>query len=414
MKKLDLLIVGAGQRGQAYAQYALENPDRAAIRAVAEPREFHRQQMARRYGILPDKLFGDWKEPASQKKMADVVVIATQDKMHTEPALAFANMGYDVLLEKPMAPTEDECRRIVDSAQRNDIMFAVAHVLRYTNYTRKLKEIVDSGRIGEVISIQHLEPVGYWHQAHSYVRGSWRNEAESTFMLMAKSCHDLDWIRYFAGASCTKISSFGNLKHFKVENKPAGAAKRCLDCAVESACPYSAQKIYLGMYHAGQHNWPVSYITTDISEEGILAALRDGPYGRCVYDCDNDVVDHQVVNMEFANGVTASFTMTAFTKMTHRQTMFFGTYGQLKGDGERIEIYDFLTDQTEIIEVNSKAADLTGGHGGGDMGLMHSFVDAVSSRDKSKILSGPAETLETHLMVFAAEKSRREGTVVTL
>ena len=414
MKKLDLLIVGAGQRGQAYAQYALEHPERAVVRAVAEPREFQRQQMARQYGISSDHLFGDWKEPASKKRMADAVVIATQDKMHTDPAVAFADMGYDVLLEKPMAPTEAECRKIVESAERNGIMFAVAHVLRYTKYTRKLKEIVDSGRIGEVISIQHLEPVGYWHQAHSYVRGSWRNEAESTFMLMAKSCHDLDWIRYFAGASCAKVSSFGNLKHFKPENKPAGAAKRCLDCAVESACPYSAPKIYLGMYHAGQHNWPVSYITTDISEEGILAALRDGPYGRCVYDCDNDVVDHQVVNMEFANGVTASFTMTAFTKMTHRQTMIFGTHGQIKGDGERIEIYDFRTDQTEVIEVNSQAADLTGGHGGGDMGLMQSFVDAVSSRDKSKILSGPTETLETHLMVFAAEKSRREGTVVCL
>jgi len=414
MKKLNLLVVGAGQRGRAYAKYALDNPERVKVVAVAEPRDFYRNNMASQHQIDSCQVFVDWKDAAAKGKIADAVVIATQDKMHTAPAVTFSNLGYDILLEKPMATTPEECRAIVESIHRNKNLFAVAHVLRYTPYTKKMRQIVDSGRIGDIVNIQCLEPVGYWHQAHSYVRGNWRNEKESTFMLMAKSCHDLDWIRYFAGAKCKMVSSFGNLKHFRKECKPAGAGMRCVECAVESNCPYSAKKIYLGMFKNGHTQWPVSYITTDISENGISEALRNGPYGRCVYECDNDVVDHQVVNMEFANGVTASFTMTAFTPFLHRQTKLFGTRGQITGNGESIEIYDFLTDKTEKIQVLTSDGGITGGHGGGDNGLMDSFVDAYHSKDDKKILSGPAETLETHLMVFAAEQSRKEARIVCL
>ncbi len=404
--------MGAGQRGRAYAKYALDNPEQAKVVAVAEPRDFYRDEIVSQHQVGSSQVFVDWKDALSCGKIADAVIIATQDKMHTEPALAFSNLGYDILLEKPMAPTIDECKEIVGLVNVNKNIFAVAHVLRYTPYTKALREIVDSGKIGDIVSIQCLEPVGYWHQAHSYVRGNWRNQADSTFMLMAKSCHDLDWIRYFAGSKCTKVSSFGNLKHFKKECKPAGGGLRCCDCAVESNCPYSAKKIYLGMFKEGHTSWPVSYITTDISEQGISKAIENGPYGRCVYECDNDVVDHQVVNMEFENGITASFTMTAFTPFSHRKTTLFGTRGQLTGDGNSIEIYDFLTDKVEKIEVSATGSGIFGGHGGGDNGLMDSFIQAVAARDASKILSGPCETLESHLMVFAAEKSRIDGQVV--
>jgi predicted dehydrogenase len=233
-------------------------------------------------------------------------------------------------------------------------------------------------------------------------------------MLMGKSCHDLDWIRYFAGSKCSKVSSFGNLKHFKKSSKPEGAADRCLECKVESNCPYSAKKIYLGMFKNGHTQWPVSYITTDISEKGIIEALKTGSYGKCVYECDNDVVDHQVVNMEFENGVTASFTMTAFTPFSHRKTTLFGTRGQITGDGHTISIYDFLTDKEEKIVLDEIGSGIVGGHGGGDNGLMESFVKAIANKNGGDILSGPQETLESHLMVFAAERSRREGSVVYL
>jgi predicted dehydrogenase len=235
-------------------------------------------------------------------------------------------------------------------------------------------------------------------------------------MLMAKSCHDLDWIRYIMGTRCKSVSSFGALKHFRKEEKPpeAGATTRCLDCAYEPKCPYSAKKIYLGRLEKGQKSWPVKVLTFDVSVAGVTEALRTGPYGRCVYECDNDVVDHQVVNMLFEGNKSASFTMTAFNQAGHRRTCIFGTRGEIYGDGVKIHLTDFLTDQTRVIDTEAAEASLLGGHGGGDYGLMSAFVKAVSANDPSGLLSGPDETLESHLMVFAAERARREHRVIDL
>ncbi|HAU36745.1 MAG TPA: oxidoreductase, partial [Phycisphaerales bacterium] len=303
---------------------------------------------------------------------------------------------------------------IAAAVKESGILFAVCHVLRYTDYTRRLKAILDEGRIGRIVSIQHLEPVGYWHQAHSFVRGNWRNESESSFMLLAKSCHDLDWLRHVMGLPMRRVSSFGSLMHFRRDCRPAGAADRCLDCGVEAQCPYSAKRIYLERFHAGHTGWPLDVITSDLTEAGVLAALRDGPYGRCVYDCDNDVVDHQVVNIEFDDGPTATFTMTAFTEMSDRKTRIFGTRGRIEGDGRTLRVLDFLTDHEETIDTRAPAGSILGGHGGGDYRLMQGFVAAVGEQDPAKILSGPAETLESHLAVFAAERARREGRVVEI
>ncbi len=414
MKPIKLIIVGAGGRGSGYATYAANYPKQAQVVGVAEPRDFYRERMVATHQIPAENVFTTWTDMARKKRFADAVLIATQDTMHVGPAIAFANKGYHILLEKPMATNPVDCRRITKTAIANNIILAVCHVMRYTSYTRKLKSILDSGAVGDIISIQHLEPVGYWHQAHSYVRGNWRNEALSSPMLLAKSCHDLDWIRYIMNSRCVKISSFGNLKHFRKENKPAGAGSRCLDCAVEPDCPYSAKKIYLNRIKAGPTGWPVNVLTWDLTLEGVTTALRNGPYGRCVYECDNDVVDHQVVNMEFTSGQTAVFTMTAFTKSGHRRTRIFGTRGEISGNGEKIELFDFLTDTTKTIETKHIDAGILGGHGGGDFGLMHQFVKAVANNDPSQLISGPEETLETHLMVFAAEKSRKSGRIVRM
>ena len=415
MPPVTLIVVGAGSRGTSYANYALHHPDAVRIVGVAEPREFYQDRLAEQHGIPPELCFADWRELAAKPKLADGVIIATQDAMHVDPAVALANLGYHVLLEKPIAPTEADCRRIVDAAKRNGTIFAVCHVMRYTQYTRQLKAILDSGRIGEIVSIQHLEPVGYWHQAHSFVRGNWRNEAASSPMLLAKSCHDLDWIRYIMGKPCAQVSSFGSLKHFRAEERPEGAADRCLDCSVEPACPYSAARFYLGLVARGTTGWPVDVLTPDTTVAGVTEALRSGPYGRCVYACDNDVVDHQVVNMRFVDGSTASFTMTAFTRQRDRETRIFGTRGEIYGNGELIEIFDFLTNTTETvsIEVDSDGS-IQSGHGGGDFGIMRDFVTALANDDPRSILSGPDESLETHLMVFAAEAARREGRVVDI
>ena len=417
MKKVTLLCVGAGGRGTTYCSFALEQPARLQVVGVAEPREFYRQRVVQAHQIAPDLVFRDWREAAARPRMADAVVIATQDAMHAEPAIAFANLGYQILLEKPMAPTADECRRIVAAVKRNRVLFGVCHVLRYTAYSRQLKALVAGGAIGDVVNIQHLEPVGYWHQAHSFVRGNWRNTAESTFMLLAKSCHDLDWLRYIMAVPCQAVASFGGLNHFRKAAKPAaaGQALRCLDCAYEAQCPYSAKKIYLGRFAQDIKTWPVDVLTPDVTAENLETALRQGPYGRCVYECDNDVVDHQVVNLQFAGNRSASFTMTAFNNADHRQTRVFGTRGSLEGNGVTIRHTDFLTDTTQTIDTNTNSdGSVLGGHGGGDFGLMDSFVRAVAEHDATQILSGPDESLESHLMVFAAEQARLENRVVEL
>lgn len=406
----SLLVIGAGQRGSGYAGWALEHPDRARVVGVAEPRSVHRTRLAEAHGIAAHNAVASWTEFAARPRFADAVLICTQDRMHAEPAEAFARLGYHILLEKPMAPDEQSCRRIVSAAEQANVMLAVGHVMRYTPYTTAVKRVVDSGRLGDILSVQHLEPVGFWHQAHSYVRGNWRRADLSAPMLMAKSCHDLDWLQYIMGEAPSRLSSFGTLTHFTAANRPSGAADRCVDCAVSAGCAYSAESFYRGMLDRGQHHWPLSVLVTSFTPEAVDDALRNGPYGRCVYACDNDVVDHQVVSMEFPSGATAVFTMTAFAEAAQRSTRLFGSKGEMSGDGKTIRVYDFLTRTEEVIEIAAGPS----GHGGGDAGLMDAFVTALATEDRTAVFSGPRESLASHLAVFAAERARLNGTVETL
>lgn len=409
---VSLIVVGAGERGTRYANWALRHRDRATVIAVAEPREARRARLAAAHHIPPERIFADWRQLARLGKSADAVLICTPDRVHAEPAEAFAALGYHILLEKPMAPNEEACRRIVAAAEKAGVMLAVGHVMRYTPYTRAVKTVVDSGQLGDVMSVQHLEPVGFWHHAHSYVRGNWRRSDLASSMLMAKSCHDLDWLTYILGRSPLLVSSFGALTHFTAANRPEGAGDRCVDCPVEHSCPYSAVRLYGGMLERGEHRWPLSVLVDDFTAGAVDDALRRGPYGKCVYACDNDVVDHQVVALEFAGGATATFTMTAFTEPAGRRTRIFGTRGELDGDGKEIRVYDFLTrSRRRITPAAVGGASAADGHGGGDDGLMAAFVSAVATGNPGLILSGPRESLASHRAVFAAERARLSGTV---
>lgn len=409
MTPVSLAIVGAGDRGTQYARWAAAHPEQAQVVAVADPSTERAAALARETGA---QVYADWRD-LTGKRIADAVVIATQDREHLAPARAFAKLGYHILLEKPMAITAEECGEIITAVERADCIFAVCHVLRYAPYTDALKSLIDSGAIGQIVSVQHLEPVGYWHQAHSYVRGNWRRADEASFMLLAKSCHDIDWLQYIVGRPIRRVASFGGLTHLRAENKPDGAADRCLDCQVERTCPYSAPRLYLGQLRDGRHEWPLSVVTHTYTEEAVTSALRHGPYGRCVYACDNDVVDHQVVAMEFDGGVTGTFTMTAFTEAGHRRTQIFGSQGELSCDGTTIRHHDFRTQRTRTIPIDATGdATAAGGHGGGDTRLMAAFVQAVATGDRTTIRSGPAESLATHLAVFAAEQARLTGKVV--
>ena len=314
MAPVSLIVVGAGQRGTGYARWARRHPERSTVVAVAEPSPARRARLAAEHGITPQNAVTDWTELAGRGRLANAVLICTQDRMHAEPAEAFAALGYHILLEKPMAPDEAGCRRIVAAVEKAGVMLAVGHVMRYTPYTRAVKQIADSGQLGDIMSVQHLEPVGFWHQAHSYVRGNWRRSDLATSMLMAKSCHDLDWLQYILGRAPLRVSSFGSLTHFTAANRPPGAADRCVACSVEPDCPYSAPRLYRGLLDRGARGWPLSVVIGDFSAGALDEALTNGPYGRCVYACDNDAVDHQVVALEFPGATTATFTMTAFTQ----------------------------------------------------------------------------------------------------
>jgi predicted dehydrogenase len=405
-KCVTMIVVGAGARGNVYARFAKENPERLKIVGVAEPNDISRNYFQQLYNLPKEHVWSDWKELLSIEKYADCVAICTQDHGHVEPAVALANLKYHILLEKPMAVTEDDCKRVVEAVKKNNVFFAVCHVLRYTPMTKKVKQMIRDNELGDILNIQHLEPVGYYHYAHSYVRGNWCNVKKSSFMLMTKSCHDMDWISYVIGEKCTKIDSFGALKHFRKENKPKTATSRCLNCPVEKECVYSAKKIYLELGFSTERIMPWGK-TVDI--ESITDALNNTDYGRCVYDSDNDVVDNQVVIMEFESKATATFTMVATTKdICIRKTRIFGTKGQLEIDGGTINHFDFLSGKTTIHVPEGKQPKNSKmvGHEGADWFLMDGFVTAIEKNDASFILSGPDDTLNSHLMVFEAEKMR--------
>ena len=405
-----LLVVGAGDRGATYASFVRDHPELGRVVAVADVDPVARGRVAKQHRLPHDRQFGDWREALTAGMLADAALITTQDRLHAAPAIAFAEAGYHILLEKPMAPTAGECRAIVSAVERAGVLLAVAHVLRYTPYTQRIVSAIRDGAIGDVVGVQRLEPVGWWHFAHSYVRGNWRSEAGSSSILLAKCCHDLDWIRYVVGVPVHAVSSFAHRFEFRPEKRPPAAADRCVDCSIEGDCAYSAKRLYLGRLSAGDLGWPLSVVSSDPSPETVVDALRHGPYGRCVYACDNDVPDHQVVNLELDGGRCSSFTMSAFTPFTGRRSVVFGTRGWLVGDGEHLEHFDFLTGEQRRLEVESSR----GRHGGGDDALMRAFLMAVATRDSAALLSGPRETLETHLAVFAAELARHEHRVVTL
>ena len=409
MKPITAVVLGAGSRGSTYSGYAKAFPEALQIIAVAEPREDRRRILAEELGIPEENRFASWQELLEKPRMADCAFVCTMDDDHTAPALRAMELGYHLLLEKPMSNTEDECRLIADTARKTGRTLAVCHVLRYTPFYMTLKKLIDRGEIGRVEAINQIENVGYRHQAHSFVRGNWRTVRETSPMLLQKSCHDMDIILWLMGRDCKRVQSFGSLRHFTADNAPQGAPARCLDgCPHADRCPYYAPRLYMDMTRTG---WPVDVITTDLSEEGRRKALEVGPYGRCVYHCDNDVVDRQVVNLEFEDGAVATFTMTAFSADFSRQLKIFGTRGQIfadMGTGE-IVLHPFGGEKQVVpLEEGSQGS----GHGGGDYGILDDFLNILRTGGESR--TSAQVSLQSHLICFAAERSRKEHIVVEL
>jgi predicted dehydrogenase len=442
---LRIAIIGAGDRGRGtYGRWCLEHPDQAKVVAIADTNPERRAALAADHALADGQAFGDWRELLAHDGSTDVVVIATPDRDHAEPAIAALAAGHDVILEKPIAPTPDGVRAVAEAAARSGGSVTVAHVLRYTPFFGAVKRALDEGMIGELVSIEHAERIGYWHFAHSFVRGNWRREANASPMILAKACHDLDLLRWLAGDRCTAVSSFGGLHHFRPEQAPRGALDRCTDgtvrCPAAPDCPFDAVRLYVERT-SEVTGWPVSVITSDPTPVGRLRALATGPYGRCVYRSDNDVADHQVVALEFANGVHATLTVNGLTADNTRQVHLHGTRGELRGrlDTGEIEVRRFLPgtpttdagpwdrdeqgrqavrdDERMVLSATPAPAD---GHGGGDAGMMADVVARLRARrDGATVADDVARTslavsIESHLMAFAAERSRHERRVVEL
>ena len=435
---ITLAILGAGNRGRhTYARYALDHPDEARIVAVADPDAGRREALAAEHGATAH---ASWRALLAGPA-PDLVVVATPDREHVAPTLAALERSLDVLLEKPIAPTEPEVRAVLAAAERSTGSVTIAHVLRYTPFFGTLKRLLDEGRIGQLVTVHHAENIGWWHFAHSFVRGNWRREDLAAPMLLAKACHDLDILRWLAGAPCERVASFGGLTHFRIEQAPPGSVDRCTDgCPVAAECPFEAVRFYVDRT-ADTDGWPVSVITDDPTPAGRLGALQTGPYGRCVYRCDNDVADHQVATLEFANGVRATLAVNALTADNTRSIKLVGTRGEIRGrlDTGEIELRSFFPagplppdgpwdvdergrgalrgDERELITAAPPAQD---GHGGGDAAMLRDLLTRVRARRDGRTapttpaLTDLATSAESHLMAFAAERSRHERRMVDL
>ena len=403
-KVVTAITLGAGNRGNVYGNYASKYPDELDIVGVAEPIQIRRERYMKQHNINEDHSFYTWEDVFDVPKFADAIIITTPDDLHYGPCMAALKMGYDVLLEKPISPSEQECRDILALAEETGRIVAVCHVLRYAPYFQRLREIIQSGVLGKVVSMQHFEPIEHIHMSHSFVRGNWHDSKKTNPIILAKSCHDLDIMKWLLDKHCTHIQAFGSLSWFNKNNAPEGSTARCMDgCAFESKCVYSALKIY----HRDRQRTYVFDLSDDKSkhEAEILEYLRTTNYGRCVYDMENDQPDHYTCNMLFEDDVTASFNMEAFTSYHGRRTRIMGSLGDVVGDMSSFVHTDFFTGE------KTEWSQATDGHGGGDWRLVSDWIQAVSQQDSSLLTSTIGASIESHIMGFAAEKSRMAKSV---
>lgn len=407
-KPLTAILIGAGQRGERpFGAYVLTHPEQVKIVGVVEPDGDRRKLCSLQHNIPQSMQFENTEQFYQNEKLADVLFNASPDRFHITTTLPAISMGYHVLLEKPIAQNMEQLTAFVmatQNATRQQVW--VMHELRMAPYFQRVKQLIAVGAIGDLVTLQHSESPAFWHMAHSYVRGNWRSEAENAPILLTKACHDLDLLTWFINRPANRIQSFGSLMEFRSDNAPPGAPERCTDgCPVATTCPYDAQRFYLGE----NTGWPVSAISSDTSLTARLKALQTGPYGRCVYRCDNDVLDHQVVDIEFEGGATVAFTLTGHGAENTRKFAYDGSKGRLSGDFDRAELkhWEYSKSTSQDVKIPFSEA----GHGGGDAAMLGAFLNAVRSGETPDN-RGLAQGIYAHILGFAAEESRKTGRVV--
>jgi len=414
MEKLKVILIGAGGRGTTYTNIMAESPEKFQVIAVAEPVEARREAARKKHNIPEEMCFTTWEPLLEMEKFADIAVIATMDRLHYAPTMAAIEKGYNLLLEKPVTPTPEECYDIAKAAEKKGVKILVCHVLRYTLFGRTLKKLIKEGLIGDVVSIHADECVNNIHQSHSFVRGNWGNEHRSSTMLLQKCCHDMDFLQWLMNKEVKRVHSFGSTMHFKRENAPEGSPEYCIEgCPHKDTCFYDATVIYNKEHPGWYKNHALRLENpTDADYENLL---RNTQYGKCVYKCDNTVVDHQVVNLEFEDGATISFNMNAFNK-GGRHMRIMGTKGELYGDASETSIthYDFATQKTENLNPSDSALGdaIDSGHGGGDAGIVEVLYEYLTKGYEGDLLSEISVSAKNHMIAFAAEESRVTGKVV--
>ena len=403
---MKCVLIGAGSRGMLYARWAKEHGVDTV--AVAEVRAERLQYAGEVLGIAQERLFSTAEELFACGKLADTAIVASLDRAHFGHVMLALDAGYDVLLEKPISPSAWECLEVERRALELGRKVTVCHVMRYHGLVAAIREILDSGELGRLVNIKHTENVGNWHMAHSFVRGNWHSSAETAPIILAKSCHDMDLLLWFAQAHCTKIAAFGSLDYFRAENAPVGSAERCCDCALQGACRYGAMRVYLPTLGA----WPAEMVCLEQTEEALKEALRSGPYGRCVYRCDNDVCDHMSVAMEFDTGATATFTLNGHSDRMYRQYHIMCTDGEIEAEDRtntltirRFPVNGLAPEQVEVRHIET--SDI--GHGGSDIVMMEDFF-LRGGAERSSV----SRSVESHLMALAAEESRLTGRMISL
>ena len=405
-RPVSIVAIGAGNRTNKYLEYVRRNPDKARLIGVVELNDLRRQKVADEFGLDASCCYRDYRDFFRSPLKADAVMICTPENMHFEPAMLAIEAGYHVLLEKPIAQTLEECLAIGEAARRKNVIVSVCHVLRYHPYFIKLKELACSGELGNIISINHCTSVGVDRATHSFVRGLWSREADTNPMLISKCCHDIDFLLWLTKTRCRKITSFGSLRWFRSKNAPEGSAERCIDCKVEAQCPFSAIDLY-----RVRRDWISNF---DIPQgktidQVIEDELREGKYGRCIYHCDNDVVDHQIVSMEMDSEVTINFSMDLFTLKDHRKTHICLTEGEIDGNETLLRVRRFRGGAETVYDFSNLSHQPF--HAGADLDIVADFIDAIHSEEKY-LRTSIDLSVESHRICFEAERSRKEQRMV--
>lgn len=401
-RPVSIVAIGAGNRTNKYLEYVKQHPDKVKLVGVVELNDIRRKHIADCFSLDASQCFVDYRDFFQHPVEADAVMICTPENMHFEPTMQAIERGYHILLEKPIAQTLEECMLIAQAARKHDVLVSVCHVLRYHPYFMKIKELVDSGELGNIISINHRTSVGLDRTAHGFVRGLWRKEAVTNPMLMSKCCHDIDFLLWLTKTPCRKLTSFGSLRWFKEKNAPEGSAARCVDCKVESRCPFSAVDLY-----RVRRDWIANFDVPEgkTIDEVIEEQLRYGLYGRCVYRCDNDVVDHQIVSMEMESEVTINFSMDVFTVKDNRETHICLTEGEIDGDETRLKVCRFRGVKEEVYDFSDLAHQPF--HAGADLNIVADFIDAIQ-KNRRNVVTSIEQSVESHRICFEAERSRKE------